>query len=383
MGILIFEFLDTTHTCMGIPYFLQLRRSFYTYTKHFREISFFMEFKKPPVILNEKGEIRRVGFELEFAGVDLQKAATVILQQYGGEYVTTDKQKQRVNNSSIGDFCLNVDLRLLSEKKYTVLFEKLGINLATINIGNTSLDTVIENVLESGITTVIPYEISAPSLPITELHQIERLRQGLQEIDAKGTKSSILYAFAMHINPELPEKNVQTLLAYTRAFVMLYPWLFKVSEIAIARRISSFINPFPAAYIRFILDEQYAPQLDQFIDDYYLLNPDRNRPLDLYPVFAWLNAEKVNGLKDIGKVSPRPTFHYRLPNSLIDDPDWTIAQEWNRWVEVEKLACDPGALAEFSKEYLRISAMNLTNFEEIWINKMEEWMQSRPLPSQP
>jgi hypothetical protein len=329
-------------------------------------------------MLNEQGEIRRVGFELEFAGVDLQKAATIIMQQYGGRHIADDKQKQRVIDTSIGDFCLNVDLRLLSEKKYNVLFEKLGINLAAINIGNTSLDSVIENVLESGITTIIPYEISAPSLPLTELHKIEQLRQGLQENQAKGTTASVLYAFAMHINPELPAKNADTLLAYTRAFVLLYPWLFNVSQIAFARRVSSFINPFPAAYIHLILHEEYAPHLDQFIDDYYLLNPDRNRPLDLYPVFAWLNAGKVSKLKDIGKVSPRPTFHYRLPNSLIDNPEWTIAREWNRWVEVEKLASDPVALAEVSREYLRIREMNLVNFENIWINKMEEWIQSRP-----
>jgi hypothetical protein len=329
-------------------------------------------------MLNEQGEIRRVGFELEFAGVDLQKAATIIMQQYGGRHIADDKQKQRVIDTSIGDFCLNVDLRLLSEKKYNVLFEKLGINLAAINIGNTSLDSVIENVLESGITTIIPYEISAPSLPLTELHKIEQLRQGLQENQAKGTTASVLYAFAMHINPELPAKNADTLLAYTRAFVLLYPWLFNVSQIAFARRVSSFINPFPAAYIHLILHEEYAPHLDQFIDDYYLLNPDRNRPLDLYPVFAWLNAGKVTKLKDIGKVSPRPTFHYRLPNSLIDNPEWTIAREWNRWVEVEKLASDPVALAEVSREYLRIREMNLVNFENIWINKMEEWIQSRP-----
>jgi hypothetical protein len=340
-----------------------------------------MEFKQPPVVLNEKGEIRRVGFELEFAGVNLQQTANIILQVYGGEHICTDRQKQKVINTSVGDFNLNVDLRLLTEKKYKILFEKLGINPSAISLGNTSLDIVIENVLESSITTIIPYEISAPSLPLTEMHKIEWLRQALYENQAKGTKAFVLYAFAMHINPELPHKNVDTLLNYTRAFLLLYPWLFQVSDIDIARRMSAFINPFPAAYMIHILQEQYKPSLSAFIDDYHLFNPDRNRPLDLYPVFAWLNAEKVDQLKDVGKVSPRPTFHYRLPNSLIDDPGWSIALEWNRWVEVEKLGSDPGAIAELSREYLRISEMNLSNFENIWINKMEEWIQSKPLHS--
>jgi hypothetical protein len=282
----------------------------------------------------------------------------------------------------VGDFSLNVDLRLLSEKKYTVLFEKLGINPSAISIGNTSLDIVIENVLESSITTIIPYEVSAPALPLTELHKIEWLRQALHDNRAKGTKAFVLYAFAMHINPELPAKNVETLLNYTRAFLLLYPWLFRVSEIDVARKVSSFINPFPASYAAFVLQDQYNPDLNQFIDDYHLFNPDRNRPLDLYPVFAWLNEERTAALKDVGKVSARPTFHYRLPNSLIDDPAWSIALEWNRWVEVEKLASDQDALAELSQEYLRITAMNLANFENIWISKMEEWIQNRPLETQ-
>jgi hypothetical protein len=67
---------------------------------------------------------------------------------------------------------------------------------------------------------------------------------------------------------------------------------------------------------------------------------------------------------------------------LIDDPSWSIATEWNHWIEVEKLASDPEALEELSKEYLRITEMNLGNFENIWISKMEEWIQNRPSTSQ-
>ena len=35
---------------------------------------------------------------------------------------------------------------------------------------------------------------------------------------------------------------------------------------------------------------------------------------------------KVTGRPPIEgqKVKPRPTFHYRLPNSMIDEPEWVI-----------------------------------------------------------
>jgi hypothetical protein len=49
-------------------------------------------------------------------------------------------------------------------------------------------------------------------------------------------------------------------------------------------------------------------------------------------------------------VRPRPTFHYRLPNCLVDDPSWSFALEWNRWVEVERLAEDPVRLARACEE---------------------------------
>ena len=43
-------------------------------------------------------------------------------------------------------------------------------------------------------------------------------------------------------------------------------------------------------------------------------------------------------------MSARPTFHYRLPNCRVDEPDWRIAHEWNAWVTVEALAADEDAL---------------------------------------
>jgi hypothetical protein len=123
-----------------------------------------------------------------------------------------------------------------------------------ISIGKTSLDTIIENVLGTAVATVIPNEISMPALPFTEFQKAEDLKNALAESQAKGTKASILYAFAMHINPELPTKDVETILRYTRAFLLLYPWLFKVCEVDFSRRLTSFINPFPQEYIQLVLN---------------------------------------------------------------------------------------------------------------------------------
>ena len=44
-------------------------------------------------------------------------------------------------------------------------------------------------------------------------------------------------------------------------------------------------------------------------------------------------------------ISPRPTYHYRLPDCRIDEPHWSLALEWNRWVRIEEIAGDADLIA--------------------------------------
>src|SRR6185312_17067732 len=109
----------------------------------------------------------------------------------------------------------------------------------------------------------------------------------------------------------------------------VYDWLYIESEIPLARKLAPFIHSFPDDYIELVLDPAYHPDLETFMTDYLINNPTRNRPLDLLPLFAWIDAEKVFSFpveKDL--VKSRPTFHYRLPNSEVDDPDWSVASDW-------------------------------------------------------
>lgn len=51
----------------------------------------------------------------------------------------------------------------------------------------------------------------------------------------------------------------------------------------------------------------------------------------------------MSQVEDPHLVKARPAYHYRLPNCLIDEPDWRLAREWNTWVAVERLAADAPA----------------------------------------
>jgi hypothetical protein len=153
----------------------------------------------------------------------------------------------------------------------------------------------------------------------------------------------------VHLNPTVPSSDPSVLRDYIRAFVMLYPWLVKVLHPDLSRRILSFIDPYPAAYGQLVLDPSYAPSLAQLIDDYLEHNPTRNRGLDLLPLFAHLDRERVARAVDDPRISARPTFHFRMPNSQVDEPGFRITDSWRAWLEVERLACDPRRLADHAR----------------------------------
>lgn len=82
------------------------------------------------------------------------------------------------------------------------------------------------------------------------------------------------------------------------------------------------------------------------------------------------------------KINPRPTFHYRLPNCLIDEPDWTLAREWAGWVAVDNLAQAPGQIAQMSADYLARRAHPVVGYDEHWAERVaQEWLQAIVDPS--
>lgn len=318
--------------------------------------------------------MRTVGFEIEFGNVPMERTVAIILELYGGEVERKNRFFQKVVNTSLGDFSIEMDARMLTEKSYLKPLQLLNIDISKIQMGDSSLESELENMLEDVVSTVVPYEVGAPPIPITELHQLERLRESLFRHEAKGTFAFPTNIYGTHINPEAPDLEATTLLAYLRAFLLLYPWMRRAMDIDLARRISPYINPFPAAYADMILHQGYKPDLDELMDDYNEYNPDRNRPLDLYPIFAHLRKEKVENYDDVGKVSARPTFHYRLPNSQIEEEDWLLEKEWNTWVKIDNLAADADKLRQLSKDYLNMRKDTFIGFGRKWAKQTEKWL---------
>jgi hypothetical protein len=325
----------------------------------------------PPLRTNHIGHMRRIGFEMEVQGGDLSAIAETVAEIFGGEAIAYSSFVYQVLDTSYGDITVELDSSVLKDKRYKQFLNHVGIEVDQLGIGR-----MVEQTLARIAGTFVPHEIVLPPIPLDRIGVIEHLEHALRRRHAKGTKASLLYAFSLQINPDIPSRRSQVLVDYMKAFLLLYNWLFKISDIDVTRRISPYINEFPAAFCREVLDPGYSPPLPVFIDDYLRHNPTRNRPLDLLPLFAFLDEARVRRYPvEQQLVKPRAAFHYRLPNCEIDKPDWSTAIEWNRWVEVERLAAAPQKIAAMSRDYLQTVSSATNGNIDAWIAKAAEWIE--------
>lgn len=314
-----------------------------------------------PEPLNHEGQPRRIGFELEFAGLEIEEAAEIIRGLYGGEVQKRHRYQYSVTDTALGDFEVELDARILKKMAGTKLLADWD-----FDIDEEALKDSIGDILDKLAKAVIPLEIVMPPLPVDETARLEALRKELQAQKAEGTETSWMHAFGMHINIETPGLDAQTMLRYLRAFFILYPWLLETLNIDLSRRISPFIDHFPVRYVELVLDPEYAPSRDQLISDYLEFSPTRNRPLDMMPIWALIAEESVSEALGDEKNKPRPTFHYRLPNSRVEDPGWSFQVELERWIEVEKLAGNSEMLHKLSRLYLVRKRETFVSFRKEW-----------------
>lgn len=298
-------------------------------------------FEIPPETETVDGRGRRVGFELEFAGLPLAGAAEAVRELFGGEPGEDDAFRKTVEGTPFGDFAIEVDARMLRDGEYLDHLRRLG-----IPVDEEEVQEPIDRMVGWLAELVVPFEVVTPPLPLAELDRVEDLRAALAERRARGTGARLRYAFGLHINPEAPALDADSVLRHLRSFLALSGWLEERAEIDLSRTVAAYVAPFPEPYRRRVLEPGYAPSLEELGADYVEDNPTRNRPLDLLPLLAHaLGRSAVRGVEEAELVSPRPAYHYRLPNCRLDEPEWSVAGEWNRWVEVERLAARPQALA--------------------------------------
>lgn len=316
-------------------------------------------FQLPPHLHNPDGKIRKAGFEIEFAGLRPIEAASVVVELFGGRTRVIDEYETIVEDTCYGKFSIYLDsvyLRKDSEHyifRDSDLFKELVYTLSEL---------------------VVPYEIVTPPIPFDKLEDVEDLRQKLKSRGALGTSASILYAFGMHINIETYSFAVPDLLAILQTFVLMQDYIIEKIDVDMTRKLTWFIEPFDKEYIDLITKPEYRPTKEQFIHDYILYNPTRNRALDMLPLLVFIEPSIKEKLPP-QKISPRPAFHYRLPNSRIDEEEWSVAFEFNQWSLVERIACDEERRRELLELYHDFQSSPFWFIKELWIEAVRKWLE--------
>lgn len=299
-----------------------------------------MSFQLPETTKNFRGDERRVGVEIEFAGLEANQAATAVSAVFGGSIERVNRFLAHVRDTPFGDFSVELDAQILHSDTYRDVLDRLGIDIVGEDLGER-----LEDMLAKAAATVVPLEVCCPPIPLSRLDSIEHLIAELRDAGALGTARSPLYAFGLQFNPEVVCLDADYILSILRSFLVQFDDICDDRGIDLTRRLLPFVRPFDDDFRAFVCRPDYAPSMNTLIDDYLRFNPTRNRPLDLLPLFAFIDEETVLArAAEPALIKPRPTFHYRLPDCHIDHPDWTVAGEWHWWLAIEALAAQAARL---------------------------------------
>lgn len=282
------------------------------------------------------GAPRRVGVEVEFAGLDLSQTAHMIVTTLGGTVSHTEDHALSVTNTSLGDITVELDTALT----------KLGEGVA--------VDAILDVARQ-----VVPVEIVTEPLAPDALPNLDTLMSALRRAGARGSRDGLVYGFGVHLNVEIAGRDDAFVGETVRAYGLLEHILRADMQIDNTRRVLPFVQPWPDRLVADLLAEGVL-DLAKLMTIYARHTQSRNHGLDLLPLLKWAAAEPFDRHFPGVKSAARPAFHFRLPESRIDEPDWSLAQAWAQWLQVERLADDPTlvrAMAEARRRSDRTKAL--------------------------
>ncbi len=296
------------------------------------------QFHHPGKKLNADDEPRQVGFELEFAGLELPQVASILAETLAGEVHPNTHAESEVEVPQLGKFVVELDWEFAKETAK----ERASQHLEASGLA----DDPFMEWLTRIASQIVPVEIVCPPITINNLHLLDKAIAALRDAGALGTEESLLYAFGLHINTELPDLEPKTIIAYLKAYAVCQDWLIEAHQVDPVRRITPYIDLYPKDYLLRVLGYANSETMATLIDDYLAFNPTRNRALDMTPLFKHIDeARLVQRLQD-SRINSRPTFHYRMPNCSIEQPNWTLRTSWNIWCVIEHLVEHPDQLAQ-------------------------------------
>ncbi len=323
--------------------------------------------KMPATTRKPDGEPRHVGIEIELQGIPVDRLVELVQDAIGGSVREVTRSEYEVDVPDQGTYRIEVDYALLKE---------MAQEEAEADDDSPSRTLAID-ALDTLSSLVVPCEIVSPPLAMETIAEpMDAIVDAVRDAGASGTRASIVYAFGVHLNVEPTDMQARTILSYMQSFVCLFDWIVWAGEIDLSRRVTPYIKPFPREYQAKIIAPDYEPGFDGLIADYLEYNATRNRALDMLPLFAHIDEKAITDAVDDDRVNARPAFHYRLANSCVDEPGWSIAEPWGRWVVLEQLAADEDALSAMCADMLADSERMLHPLDSGWREKVERWVET-------
>ncbi|TBW59460.1 hypothetical protein EZI54_00430 [Marinobacter halodurans] len=324
--------------------------------------------RMPSIRNNRDGDERRVGVEVEISGLSYDGLVNLCSNLLEANPRLESRYVNRLD-SPLGEFVIELDSDPI--KDLDLQDERLPESIR--ELGGHAMD-----VIDAAAERIVPLEIISPPLRLSDLKTMETLCDKLHEAGAEGSREALIYAFGLQLNPELPDLEPSTILAYLRAFAALYEWLKSRHQLDISRKFTTYIEPWDTDYVGKIMHPDYNPDQVTLMKDYLHYNPTRNRALDLLPLFSYLDDGLLRQYVDDERVKARPTLHYRLPDCDIDNPHWHFSKVWNDWVLVENLAADAERLQSLMALYRNSRKLSFKNLTTSWKDRCDEWLTQNP-----
>ncbi|WP_147127101.1 amidoligase family protein [Shimia ponticola] len=264
-------------------------------------------------LLPQKSE-RQLGVEVEFAGLTEAEAAT----KFAAALETSAREDGDMWVCQTRDFGKCV---FYLDTAYKSKIEQVG--------GAKALTVA---------RTVVPVELVTDPFDPAALPTLNSALAKLRDAGALGSRHALMYGFGVHLNVAIADASVEHIYAVTCAFALLEEALRSDIDLDIARRALPFIDPYPDSLIEALVGGR-PETMDGFACLLLSKTSSRNHGLDLLPILAELSADvTAEYVSDDTKLSPRPAYHYRLPECRIDEPGWDLSKDWARWCAVEALA---------------------------------------------
>ena len=322
----------------------------------------------PPITTKQDGSARRVGVEFELQGIAVDMLARMVATTLRGDIETVSEVEYLVQVPEQGTYRVEVD--------YARLKQRAKERQEAGETDPSTLDDLTTDALHAVSSVVVPCEVVTPPLPVEDFSSpVQTLMDTIRDAGGKGTGHSFFYAFGLHLNVEPPDLDAGTIAAYMKAFVCLFDWIVAQEQVDWARRVTPYIKRYPPEYDLQLTDPDYWPDLDTLIIDYLRSNATRNRALDMLPLFSDVAPSAVRISVDDDLIKARPAFHYRLANCAIDDPDWSLADPWDRWLHIERLAGDRDALDECCEAYRQDRDRVLHRVDNAWRDTVTRWLK--------